>query len=594
MGVNQAPERASSYSAAVVLASELRQARAEALRQNAPVALAFPSQGGALPSSVGFYWLQGKQKALMTRQVDLTRQSERINIFSGFWDLDTTALLDPASANSNAPPHQASREDAFDPAHWPQPNPADPALIFTPSGAASSNGMVHFDGAYHLVVCAGVEASPSTFSGIQPASLTYYKAVSVDDPYTVTISLQGDIQVTRGLVGASGVALRGGSNQRAPLPVASSSSNSDPTVDPTEVEVLPVTPAASLPPGVAALVPLDRFLTIKVAATDPDGDPLSIRWRASGGNFSGPALATMEWSPQRQRWEASVAWRPPSTATVGQLYELNCDISDGRGGTVTVGGNVVSALKVKTSPTGKLVVSYRYSSVLNVFCPDGSGMRQINLPDTVCSVSGTPDGEKVVFSHWGGGPYQGVISAITVDGTNYRQLANLTAGCIAVCEPDVAPSGRLAMMEEYGLRTANGDGTNFQTVTTNYYDLYPRWSPDESKLVYNSYADEVIMIDPDGSNPQNLGPGFGPMWSPDGNRLLFRRSDGVYIMNRDGSGITQISTDCCGVAGSVAWSPDGSQVAWLNGGDVVVAQADGSNTKVVATFPQADTLLWLR
>lgn len=600
LNLRQAPASASTKSSADLLAAELRRARAEALRQRSPVALVFPTQGGTRPTSGGFYWVDGPNKGRQKQRIDLARENPNACIFSGFWTLDPALLSDPTSVNSNGVPRGAQRDDNFDPANWSLPSPTDAALIFTPSGMATSNGMVHFDGAYHLVVCGGVSSTPGAFAGQVASSLVYYQANGFLDPYTISISYQGDIQVSKGLAGSQALS-PSGSQDRASLPALPGlGANTDPTVNVADVEVLPVTPPDTLPPGIMTLVPLDRFLTIKIAATDAEGDRLKIRWRADRGNFSTQAnrYLPMEWSAARQRWEAVVQWRPPSTAVVGDEFNLNADIQDERGGTTTIGGEVVAALKVKTATNGHIVASFRYSSVINIFNPDGSGLRELHVPDTVCSMSGTPDGDRLVFSYWGGGPYCGSIAASNLDGTNQRILAALG---YAICEPDVAPSGRLAVQASDGIHIFNGDTSGDRILVPpdawGNEAYYPRWSPDEQFVLYQQNGD-LYKIASDGlSAPVPLGPGVSPTWSPDGTQILFKRSDGVYTMNSDGTNVQHVITGCVPSSDGncLAWSPTGTKIAYICGTQYVqVADADGSNQIVIQTLPQVDSLLWLR
>src|SRR5260370_19987394 len=67
---------------------------------------------------------------------------------------------------------------------------------------------------------------------------------------------------------------------------------------------------------------------------------------------------------------------------------------------------------------------------------------------------------------------------------------------------------------------------------------------------------------------------YGPEWSPDGSRIAFNsnRQSGhqIYVMNADGSGVHAV-TYALGLYYSPSWSPDGSQLAYAgqNGADVV-------------------------
>lgn len=80
--------------------------------------------------------------------------------------------------------------------------------------------------------------------------------------------------------------------------------------------------------------------------------------------------------------------------------------------------------------------------------------------------------------------------------------------------------------------------------------------------------------------------------SPDGQRVAFKRyGDGVYVMNRDGSGLARI-----GDGEEPAWSPDGQWVAVqrtsddgyvFTGSDLYLLRADGSETVRLTDTPDA-------
>jgi Tol biopolymer transport system component len=78
-------------------------------------------------------------------------------------------------------------------------------------------------------------------------------------------------------------------------------------------------------------------------------------------------------------------------------------------------------------------------------------------------------------------------------------------------------------------------------------------------------ADESGIARPVEANP---GQGRAPTWSPDGKRLAFESNRGsliglyaIFLINRDGTGLTQI-TDQDLNADHPVWSPDGSQLAF--------------------------------
>src|SRR5207248_3750143 len=92
-------------------------------------------------------------------------------------------------------------------------------------------------------------------------------------------------------------------------------------------------------------------------------------------------------------------------------------------------------------------------------------------------------------------------------------------------------------------------------------------------------AAAVVVINADGSGERVLADnGFPGAWSPDGGQIAFNRNGDVYVMNVDGSGVTQLTHD--GTASPTAWSPNGQQIAFISTRDgdeeTYVMNAEGS------------------
>jgi Tol biopolymer transport system component len=155
-----------------------------------------------------------------------------------------------------------------------------------------------------------------------------------------------------------------------------------------------------------------------------------------------------------------------------------------------------------------------------------------------------------------------------------------------------------------GIATIDPDGSN-PTPLTSAREVSPAWSPDGTKIAFswlNPAAGnrDIYVMNADGTGVTQLTTDplsdVNPSWSPDGTKLVFtsnRADDGngnhlneIWTMNADGSNQTQLTHSVRADFGD--WSPDGSRIAYIgNDGNtpaVRVVNADGTNdTAVVAS-----------
>ena len=246
------------------------------------------------------------------------------------------------------------------------------------------------------------------------------------------------------------------------------------------------------------------------------------------------------------------------------------DITTGRGATFAATSDGAARLPLATasdevgpelSPDGthiavvRLVDTLPQVFVMNV---DGSGDRLAAVAGGAYWPSWTPDGHSILF-------------------TNYNELKTW-------------------------MMSADGSGPH-RVVAGNEDEQTPALSPDGRRIVFtsarmfsNTFAVfELYVMDADGSNLTRLttspdmtwGYNVYPRWSPDGSRIAFIRSinDGVahvFVMNADGSNMQQLTFGDLNDLG-VAWSPDGTKLAIsrevMGGlGDIYVTDAsDGSH-----------------
>jgi Tol biopolymer transport system component len=192
----------------------------------------------------------------------------------------------------------------------------------------------------------------------------------------------------------------------------------------------------------------------------------------------------------------------------------------------------------------------------------------------------------------------------SVDPAGEVQITAATAGA---SQPGEALSGRIAF-ESYRdgnseIYVIDADGSNLVRLTDDpAQDGSPAWSPDGTRIAFDSMRDgdwDVYVMDADGSNVTNLtnnpasdqtnNPTFHqtPTWSPDGSHIAFYShldGPGVYVMDADGSNLTQLADS----ATDPAWSPDGARISFASDPDfdgdwgVYVIDVDGSNVTNLA------------
>ncbi len=163
--------------------------------------------------------------------------------------------------------------------------------------------------------------------------------------------------------------------------------------------------------------------------------------------------------------------------------------------------------------------------------------------------------------------------------------------------PTEGLKGRIAFHSsrdgDFDIYVMNADGSGVTQLTKNAVNEFdPIWSPDGKQIAFGRCLDvcDAVVINADGSGERVLfHDGFPRAWSPDGTRMAFSTNGEVYVMNADGTGVTQLTQ---GGGFPTAWSPDGRQIAFNSDrdgdNDLYVMNSDGTGITQLTNDPASD------
>jgi TolB protein len=204
--------------------------------------------------------------------------------------------------------------------------------------------------------------------------------------------------------------------------------------------------------------------------------------------------------------------------------------------------------------------------------------------------------ESIAYVGFDGGTLRWSLFTMKTDGSSVMRVQVDPPG--EANHPSWSPDGsKLAFDVEEGgdteIYVVDADGSNLSKLTsTDGWNFLPAWSPDGSRIAYvhaSKSNHDIWLMDADGSNPVRLtrDPDFdlNPTWSPDASMLAFESnrtgSPEIYVMNVDGSDVSML-TDAPGFDGSPDWSPDGRWIAFVSDRDgpgIYLMERDGTGVR---------------
>lgn len=597
---------ADSRSLAMLVAETIRNARESALASQQPVAVLFPTDLGTTSFSQSLYLASGLSKAHVSRVYPFAREHAGAEVFVGTW----------TSGFSLFPALSAQANSQFNPDLWLTPSmKKDYALIFTPDGGASSNGIPFYQGAYQLVACAGGSASIATApTGTPPfpmTALSYFQVQSLGKPWCIAISPSGQVRLTQGLAGAA-AGLESTQSLGIANPATPPSASALPACNPSVQSLsLTPTPPSNPPGGVNTTVVAGQRLTLTLKAVDPSGRDLFTEWSCTPtnpacgpGSFSFPGKQRMTWDAAAQLWTSSWDWVAPLNAQPGDKFNFQATLGDG-----------LTALVVPQTQPQILTIPHEelyglINAGLVARCNrDGSNLtRLVTAAGGGLAIDVCPDGSKLISNN----PIGWTIYSATTGALLASANPPGCAGSAAAISPrgNRVATWRLAGAQ-YQLETFDLDGGASQMVVPVSQNLIPggfdgqslRWSPDQSQLAFiastTTGSEELWLVNADGSNlrrPLPAGVGATSLsWAPHGDYLYYKQySNPNCDMKRYDVLNNQIDPGWTGSAASLYWpfalSSDGTQFLF-RGGTLMSADitptGTANNTTLLNPYPFA-------
>lgn len=116
----------------------------------------------------------------------------------------------------------------------------------------------------------------------------------------------------------------------------------------------------------------------------------------------------------------------------------------------------------------------------------------------------------------------------------------------------------------------NNDGSDLKKLTGDMVDIFnPQWSPDGTRIIFEGYPN-IYLMNADGSDLTNLtkkSEGRHPDWAPDGKQIVFDSlrsgNDQIYTINIDGTGLKRLTNNSQEDT-LPQWSPNGRWITYMS------------------------------
>ena len=254
-----------------------------------------------------------------------------------------------------------------------------------------------------------------------------------------------------------------------------------------------------------------------------------------------------------------------------------------------------STMSSAAPETAKIVFTSKRGGNSEIYIMNPDGSEQANLTQHRASdfhPVWAPTGNQILFVSDRAGTKD--LYLMNADGTNVRKVFRRLVGRE---HPTWSPDGKQIAYHRFNrlsIYVASSDGTGEEKLVDS---LWPAWAPNGSEIAF--IADENFVVIGDGrlkaekprvqiihlqtGAKETLLPGkdlmFNPAWAPESNRIAFswinleaipvedllagkNPAGGIYVVNRDGSELTEIVLGEDGAAFNPTWSPRGDELIY--------------------------------
>jgi Tol biopolymer transport system component len=300
---------------------------------------------------------------------------------------------------------------------------------------------------------------------------------------------------------------------------------------------------------------------------------------------------------------------PPAPLLVADTYQLSGTVHTTSGAELPGAAILWSSSNTAVAIVEQGLVTARGIGVTDITAESGgkSAIAKISVVATTLSVTADKYADGVIG--FTSSRNNGVLDAYIVAPDGLHRVTSTPAHEeFDIWSPDASRIAYIRFPPDsaiFSSRIINADGTGDTFVADGVVTWAPDWLHralvvDARLFVSNADGSGSVAVSPV-SNPA----GFidGPWWSHDGSKLAFGyavtpdAAEDIYVVNRDGTGLRNLTNTAAVSEGFASWSPDGSKLAFTGqnpgaglGESVFTINADGTGLEQLTStpFPNGD------